>query len=182
MDVQAYYNLLKGLEWDPSSYKDIAKCLMENGNKEMYHAIVNEKDIQHLFSIPNLNIFWCCRCHLVAEDGSTAHEHLHALVQYQKGTHVGYKKKLQQAKTRFHSKTTFKPILCPDHAVGVLRYICCEDGQSKNKRSDGDGLRCRPHTHYCRSVYELRLLHSRNRKQIGGCGYTRREIQERLWD
>ena len=26
------------------------------------------------------------------------------------------------------------------------------------------------------------MLHSRNRKQIGGCGYTRREIQERLWE
>ena len=89
MDVQSYYNLLIG---DPSSYEDIAKCLMENGTKEMYHAIV--------------------------EDGSTAHEH--ALVQYQKGTHVGYKKELQREKTRFNSKTIFKPILCPDHAVGVL--------------------------------------------------------------
>ena len=32
------------------------------------------------------------------------------------------------------------------------------------------------------NVYELRLLLYRNRKQIGGCGYTRREIQERLWE
>ena len=95
----------------------------------MFHAIVNEDDIQFLFSIPNLDIFWCCRCHLVAKDGSTAHEHLHALVQYQKGTHLALKKRMQRAKQRFHPKTTFKPIFCPDHAVGVLRYICCEDGQ-----------------------------------------------------
>ena len=94
---------------------------------------------------------------------------------------ICYKKKLQRVNTRFHPKTTFKPILCPGHAVGELRYICCEDEQSKNKRRDGDGLRCKPHTHYCRSVYELHLLHSRNAKQIGGCRYTRIEIQERLW-
>ena len=118
MDQRTYHNLLNGIGWDPSSYKDIAKCLMEKGTKEMYHAIVHQDDIQHLFTIPNLKIFWCCRCHLVAKDGSTAHEHLHALVQYQIGTHQGYKKRMYRAKIRFAPKTTFKPILCPDHAVG----------------------------------------------------------------
>ena len=95
LDKKEYYKLLNGLEWMPASYENIANCLMENGVKEMYHAIVNEDDILTLFSIPNLNIFWCCRCHLVAKDGSTAHEHLHALVQYQKGTHVAFKERMQ---------------------------------------------------------------------------------------
>ena len=75
------------------------------------------------------------------------------------------------SKIRFASKTTFKPILCPDHAVGVLRYICCEDGQTKNRRRDADGLTCKPHTHYSRSVYETNwrlLIHSNgnNRKSL----------------
>ena len=134
LDNSAYYKILNANGWNPLSYKEIANSLMKNGVKQMYHAIVNEDDIQFLFSIPNLDIFWCCRCHLVAKDGSTAHEHLHALVQYQKGSHVGLKKRMQRAKGRFHSKTTFKPIAGSDHAVGVLRYITCKDETSKNKK------------------------------------------------
>ena len=87
---------------------------------------------------------------------------------------------MQRTKQRFHSKTTFKPILCPDHAVGVLRYICCEDGQ-RQKRRDGDGLSCKPHTHYCRSVYDSFMLHSRNQKQDGGCSHWRSEITYKIW-
>ena len=177
-----FYKLLNGLDWMPASYENIANCLMENGVKKMYHAIINEDDIPTLFTIPNLKIFWCCRCHLVAKDGSTAHEHLHALVQYQKGTHLAFKKRMQRAKQRFHYKTTFKKIHCADHAVGVLRYICCKDGQMKNKRRDADGLVTRAHTHYCRRVYVPALLHSRNARKEGGCGYMRREIQEMIWE
>ena len=169
MDQQTYRNLLNGIGWDPSSYKDIAKCLMEKGTKEMYHAIVHQDDIQHLFTIPNLKIFWCCRCHLVAKDGSTAHEHLHALVQYQnKKTHEAFKHRLRRAGQRLHKKTTFKKILCPDHAVGVLRYITCRDGQRATRRN-ADGLMGAPHTHYRQSAFEQRLLHKRNAKQILGC-------------
>ena len=180
LDKSAYYKIINDHGWNPSSYKEIANSLMKNGVKQMFHAIVNEDDIQFLFSIPYLDIFWCCRCHLVAKDGSTAHEHLHALVQYQKGTHLALKKRMQRAKQRFHSKTTFKPIYCPDHAVGVLRYICCEDGQ-RQKRRDGDGLSCKPHTHYCRSVYDSFMLHSRNQKQDGGCSHWRSEITYKIW-
>lgn len=175
-----YYRTLHVAGWNPSSFEEIASCLMKNGVKQMYHSIVHEDDIRLLFSIPNLKIFWCCRCHLVAKDKSTAHEHHHALVQYQKGTHQALKKRLQRAKQRFHSKTTFKPIICADHAVGVLRYICCEDGQ-KNKRRDADGLSCKPHTHYLRSVFDSSMLHYRNEKKEGGCGYWRQEIQWNIW-
>ena len=117
-----YYEFLRKMKFNPASYKEMANSLMQNGVFEMYHALVNEKDILTLFTIPNLKIFWCCRCHLVADDKSTAHEHLHALVQYDKGhTHRAFKKRLQRSKQRLHPKTTFKKILCSDHAVGVLR-------------------------------------------------------------
>ena len=180
LDKSDYYKIINDHGWNPSNYKEIANSLMKNGVKQMFHAIVNEDDIQFLFSIPNLDIFWCCRCHLVAKDGSRVHEHLHALVQYQKGTHLALKKRMQRAKQRFHPKTTFKPIICADHAVGVLRYICCKDGQ-RQKRRDQDGLSCKPHTHYCRSVYESHMLHARNQKKDHGCSHWRCEITHKLW-
>ena len=78
-----YSQILQRADFEPASYEEIAKSLMENGVRQMYHAVVTKDDIQTLFTIPNLNIFWICRCHHVAKDDSTSHEHLHALVQYQ---------------------------------------------------------------------------------------------------
>ena len=173
---EEYYKLLRSFDFEPASYKKIAGGLMSNGIVEMYHALVHEEDISLLFGIPNLTIFWCCRCHLVADDGSTAHEHLHALVQYESGhTHQAFKKRLQRAERRFHKKTTFKKVVCPDHAVGVLRYITCEDGEKKGKR-DRDGLLGAPHTHYCRSVFDRKLLHGRSGRKGDGCQFYRRTI------
>ena len=178
-----YYEFLRKIEFNPASYKEIANSLMQNGVIEMYHALVNERDILTLFTIPNLKIFWCCRCHLVADDKSTAHEHLHALVQYDKGhTHQAYKKRLQRSKKRLHPKTTFKKILCPDHAVGVLRYISCRDGQKTSKKRDADGLVGKSHTHYSRCVFERSLLHERSAKKNGGCRDVRCLITESIWD
>ena len=48
--------------------------------EEMYHALVNEDDIVHVLTIPDIKVIWCCRCHLRADDGSTVHEHFHRLV------------------------------------------------------------------------------------------------------
>ena len=81
---------------------------------------------------------------------------------------------MQRTKQKFHTKTTFLKIHCADHAVGVLRYVTCKDGQMKNKRRDADGLTAQAHTHYSRSVYVPGLLHSRNGKKEGGCGSMRR--------
>ena len=183
LSKQEYYNLINGFGWMPASFEDIANSIMENGVKQMYHALVNENDINLLFTIPNLKIFWCCRCHIVGEDGLETHEHFHALVQYKKGTHNAFKKKMQRAKKqRFHNKTTFKKILCTDHAVGTLRYITCKDGQSKNKKRDVNGLVTQAHTHYCRSVYVPSMLHKRNARKDDGCRSIRRKIQERIWE
>ena len=154
---------------------------MKNGIREMYHAIVHEDDIDRLFSIPNLKIFWVCRCYYLVDDKSTANKHLHALVQYQnKKTHRAFKDRLKRSNQPLHSKTTFKKILCPDHAVGVLRYITCRDGKRTKRRND-DGLMGAPHTHYKRSVFEKHLLHQRNRKINKGCKEIRCKIMEKIW-
>ena len=46
---------------------------------------------------------------------------------------MALKKRMQRAGLKFHSKTTFKPIICADHAVAVLGYICCEDGERQKE-------------------------------------------------
>ena len=134
--------------------------------------MVNIADIPIVLAIPYFKVFWCCRCHLVGDDKTTAHEHLHALVQFEEGhTLVAYKKRLQRSKMRLQPKTVFKPIKCPDHAVEVLGYICCEDGQRQTRRSH-DGLMGSPHTHYDRSVFSPHLLHTQGAK----CCKTKDEI------
>lgn len=176
MDRNAYYHCLMKFDFSAASYEEIATSLMMNGVKEMYHTLVNEADIPTVLAIPNFKIFWCCRCHLVADDDSTGHEHWHALVQFEEGhTLVAYKKRLQRAKMRLNSKTTFKRILCPDHAVEVLRHICCKDGQRQTRR-DVDGLMGAPHTHYDRSVIDQTLLHVRGKH----CVTTRDKIYDHI--
>ena len=180
MSDSEYTNFLQDVNFKPASYMEISESLMKNGTKEMYHALVNENDIGTLFAIPNLKIFWICRCHHVADNGSTAHEHLHALVQYQnEKTHTAFKKRLQRSGKKLNNKTTVKKFLCPDHRIGVLRYICCRDGQRATRR-DGDGLMGAPHTHYRRSVFDAALLHKRNAKQILGCADIRLGILRRI--
>ena len=170
-----YTKLLQDVNFTPANFEKIADALENHGIKQMYHALVNEDDILKLFTIPNLEIFWICRCHLVALDGSSSHAHLHALVQYKKGTHRAAKDRMKRNGQRFHPKTTFKRILCPDHAVGVLRYITCQDGQRKTKPQ---------HTHYRRSVHGSWLLHKRSEKKKLGCADVRlgilRNLQQNL--
>ena len=174
-----YTKLLQDANFKPANFVKIADALENHGIKQMYHALVNEDDILKLFTIPNLEIFWICRCHHVALDGSSSHEHLHALVQYKKGTHRAAKDRMKRNGQRFHPKTTFKRILCPDHAVGVLRYITCQDGQRTTRRN-GDGLQGAPHTHYRRSVHGSWLLHKRSEKQLLGCADVRLGILRNL--
>ena len=166
-----YTKLLQDANFKPANFEKIADALENHGIKQMYHALVNEDDILKLFTIPNLEIFWICRCHHVALDGSSSHAHLHALVQYKKGTHRAAKDRMKRNGQKFHPKTTFKRILCPDHAVGVLRYITCQDGQRKTKPQ---------HTHYRRSVHGSWLLHKRSEKKKLGCADVRLGILRNL--
>ena len=174
-----YTKLLQDANFTLANFEKIADALENHGIKQMYHVLVNEDDILKLFTIPNLEIFWICRCHLVALDGSSSHAHLHALVQYKKGTHRAAKDRMKRNGQKFHPKTTFKRILCPDHAVGVLRYITCQDGQRTTRRN-GDGLQGAPHTHYRRSVHGSWLLHKRSEKQLLGCADVRLGILRNL--
>jgi len=149
--------------------KDYEECA-----REWYHLMFNEEDFGLLVAVPNIRWYSICRCHLVADDASTAHEHMHALIHFVNGsTHLGFKKKLQRAGKRVSPKTTFKKIICLDHAVGVLRYICCKDGQKPSRR-DGDGLVGTPHVHYSRRVYNNNWLHGRG----GQCPKIRDGISE----
>ena len=102
-----YKPILQNANFTPTDWGKIAKHLMMNGINQMYHALVNEDDILMLFNIPSLTIFWVCRCHHDANDNSSSHEHLHALVQYQKGTHRATKNKMKRNGENFHPKTTF---------------------------------------------------------------------------
>ncbi|CAH1114357.1 unnamed protein product [Psylliodes chrysocephalus] len=146
----------------------------EEFSKEWYHLILNEKNFNLLACAPNIKWYFICRCHLIADDGSTAHEHLHALIHFTNGfTMLAYKKKLQRTGTRLHSKTTFKKIIYLEHAVGLLRYITCANGQ-KPLRRDGDGLRGTPYSHYDRRVFKQDWLHSRGKQ----CCLVRTEISE----
>ena len=61
-------------------YPGEATHFQKYGTREMYHALINEEDIAQVLAIPDIKVIWCCRCHLVADDGSTAHEHFHRLV------------------------------------------------------------------------------------------------------
>lgn len=144
----------------------------EKSSKDWYHLLANESDLHLLVCVPNVKWYSVCRCHLIADDNSTAHEHVHALIHFENGsTMLGFKKKLQRVGKRLHTKTTFKKILCLDHCVGVLRYITCKDGQ-KPLRRDGDGLRGTPHSHYDRRVYLESWLHGRGKI----CGPVRDQI------
>ena len=84
-----YQKILQDANFAPKSYREIADALMQNGVKQMFHAVVHEEDFVKFFTIPHMKIFWVCRCHHVADDGSSAREHLHALVQYEHATHEG---------------------------------------------------------------------------------------------
>ena len=93
-DVE-YTNFLQDMDFKAASFTEISQSLIKNGIKEMYHALVNEADIGTLFKIPDLKIFWLCRCHHVADNESTSHEHHHALVQYENGQkHYNFKRRL----------------------------------------------------------------------------------------
>ncbi|CAH1106491.1 unnamed protein product [Psylliodes chrysocephalus] len=168
-----YLTLLNLNEINALSPQEMAQDY-EELSKEWYHLILNKKDINLLACAPNTKWYSICRCHLIVDDGSTAHEHFHALIHFINGfTMLAYQKKLQRTGTRLHSKTTFKKIICLDHAVGVLGYITCADGQ-KSLRRDGYGLRGTPYSHYDRRVFKQDRLHSRGKQ----CCLVRTEILE----
>ena len=161
--------------FSPATYAEIGIHLEKYGVKRMYEVQVNEGDINYMLSIPQIKIFWCCRCHRVRGDGSAENERWHALVQFDNDRFLDsflrtYMKRMRWGKVRSrHPTSAFKKILCPDQALGVLGNISCKGGKLSRR-----GLA--PHTHYDRSVdNKLRLLHTRDNQQ---CTFIRSEIYD----
>jgi len=157
-----YYALLEVNGFQPISPSEMAADY-GTCQKQWFHLLLNESDFKVLISTPNIKWYSLCRCHLVADDGSTAHEHMHALIHFLNGATVtAFKKRLERLDKRLHSKTTFRKIICLDHAVGVLRYISCKDGQ-KPLRRDDDGLQGTPHSHYSQQTFHKEWIHGRGK-------------------
>ena len=172
-EEKAYKELVK--EMSPLSYKDVAED-WENNPKEWYHALIAIVDLPIVLAVPDLKIYSWCRCKLVADDGSEAHFHWHGLVHFPKRKLQSWKIQCRRAGIKFaSSKNTFKKIICLDHAVGVLRYMACKDGQHVGRR-DRDGLRTHPHTHYSRQPINPFHRHPRGKE----CPNVRDEISSEI--
>ena len=176
MDYQTWYDMMTKNNIKASSMKEIADDWLTN-DKEWYHLLGNINDVDFLTNLPSLKFYSICRCHLIANDESTAHEHFHGLVHFIDDKKANLKRRLIRCGIKLNGKTTFKSIFCLDHVVGVLRYICCEDGQKLTRRDD-DGLMGRPHTHYSRMVFDQKWLHPRGKY----CGEIRNDISGRIAD
>ena len=180
---EAYKKLLRDYELTPLSYKDVAED-WERNSSEWYHALIAFEDVPTVLAIPGLRIYAWCRCKVVASDGSEAHLHWHALVHFQTRKLIAWRRQALRIGIKFKStKNTFKKVKCLDHAVGVLRYIACKDGQRVGRR-DQDGLRTHPHTHYARQPIDERHRHDKRGKR---CSDVRDEISRGIatfisWD
>ena len=161
---EAYKKLIRDFELTPRTYKDVAED-WERNNTEWYHALIAIEDLPTVLAIPELKIYAWCRCKVVANDGSEAHLHWHALVHFSGRKLKSWRRQALRLDVRFKStKNTFKKIKCLDHAVGVLRYISCKDGQRVGRR-DRDGLRTHPHTHYSRQPIDETHRHDTRGKR-----------------
>ena len=168
-EESSYKELVKDM--NPLSYKDVAEDWEKNPN-EWYHALVAIVDLPIVLAIPELKVYAWCRCKVVADDGSEAHFHWHGLVHFPNRKMQSWKMQCRRAGINFSSsKNTFKKVICLDHAVGVLRYMACKDGQRIGRR-DGDGLVTHPHTHYSRQPIDPFHRHERGK----ACGDVRDEI------
>ena len=174
IDDSMYKKLIRDMKLRPLQYRNIADDWLEDSN-EWYHAMVADEDLPIVLAIPSLQIYSWCRCKLVANDNSEAHFHWHALVHFKKQKLESWRRQARHLNIYFKStKNTFKKIKCLDHAVGVLRYISCKDGQKVGRR-DKDGLVTHPHVHYSRQPIDPRHCHDTRGKR---CVEVRDEISK----
>ena len=109
-------------------------------------------------------------------DKSESHLHWHALVHFTSGKLASWKQKAWRHKIKFASKkNTFKRIICLDHAVGVLRYVACSDGQHSLRRGP-DGKVTHPHSHYQRQPISDHHRHKRGKD----CSVIRKWISAKI--
>lgn len=74
--------------------------------------MLNESDFGVLSSVAELKWYSFCRCHLSSVcDGSTAHEHIHALIHFcNRKPALVSRKRLQKIDQKLHPKSKFKKI------------------------------------------------------------------------
>ena len=172
-EENSYKMLVKDM--NTLSYKEVAED-WEKNSKEWYYALIAIADLPIVLAIPDLRIYAWCRCKVVADDGSEAHFHWHGLVHFPKRKLESWKKQSRRVGVKFSSsKNTFKKVICLDHAVGVLRYMACKDGQRVGRR-DGDGLVTHPHTHYARQPIDPCHRHERGKE----CPHVRDVISSKI--
>ena len=174
--LDAAYNTLENeLDMKPLTYEAVAKDRDSNPN-EWYHTLIAIEDFPIVLAIPDLKVYDWCRCKLVADDGSEAQYHWHGFVHFPKRKLGSWRLQARRDNIKFSSpKNTFKKIKCLDHAVGVLRYVACKDGQRVGRR-DGGGLVTHLHTHYARQPLDEKHRHERSRN----CSKIRDEISDKI--
>jgi hypothetical protein len=172
MNQNEFLQILGGFIATP--VEDVFAEYKHDSQLKWYHLMCSIEDFTFIWSCKEFKFYTLCRCHQAADDGSVAHEHVHAVVS---GPVLlaTWKRRLWKKKIRLN-KSTFKRIQCGDHLCGVLRYLCCKDGQKAGRRA-ADGLVLRPHTHYERRVDVRDWLHD-TRGSI--CAKTRHHIETKM--
>lgn len=173
VDNKRYYDLLKEEKIRAISPAELAEDY-EEYDKEWYHLLIQEKDFSVLVKVPGIKWFAICRCHFEADDGSTADEHMHALIHFTNG-HSKAKLKRNNRKhgVKLNFKTGFHKINCLYHAVRAYRHISCESGGSVKRTKNG--LARKAYVHYCRIVFNNEWKHKCDEK---ACNTTTNEISK----
>jgi hypothetical protein len=174
MDEREFLQILGGFSAIP--VEDVFLEYKTDDKLEWRHLICSIADFNFIFSCKDFKFYSLCRCHLVADDGSSTHQHVHAVVSSRVSLGT-WKQRLSRRNIKLQ-KSIFKRILCADHLAGVLRYLCCKVGQRNVRRRRGvDGLVAPPHTHYSRRVDVRSWLHN-SRGRI--CSKVRDEIEVKM--
>ena len=71
LNDKEYSKILQIANLTPTNFEKKTDTLMNHGIKQIYDAFAVKDDILNLFTIPNLEVFWMCRCHHVALDESS---------------------------------------------------------------------------------------------------------------
>jgi hypothetical protein len=172
MDHNEFLQILGGFSATP--VENVFSEYKRDSLLHWYHLMCSIEDFTFIWSCQEFKFHSLCRCHQVADDQSIAHEHIHAIVSG-RVLLATWKHRLWKKKIKLN-RTTFKKIHCADHLCGVLRYICCKDGQKVGRRG-ADGLVLRPHSHYERRVDVRGWLHD-TRGSI--CAKTRNFIESKM--
>jgi hypothetical protein len=138
-----------------------------------FHLLASIEDFKLIWSCSDFKFYSLCRCHQIAEDGNSIHNHVHAVISSRVSLPT-WKQRLFRNKIKLN-KTTFKKILCGDHLAGVIRYLSCKTGL-KNRTRGAGAIAKIAHTHFERKVDVKCWLHRRGKK----CNEIRGDIERKM--